>query len=375
MKKKYFLFISAAFVFFCLLVAYPETCLDSALRALKSWLNIVIPSMLPFFIASNILTETGIVKLISSVFEPVTTKLFGLSGYFIYAFLAAAVSGYPMGAKVASDLCEKKYIDELEAASIIKCTSVSGPVFIVGAVSVGMLGFKNLALYLLIPHYVSALLLAMFFSLKKKKQRFQKKIIKTSIYDFLYNNPLYKKDIGTILSASISSSIHSILNIGGFIILFSVILGILNEAGILSWLQNLFGGSPIFTPIAAGLFEMTTGCLSAAETNISLMAKVPLISGIISFAGLSVHAQTYSIASEANININGFISTKLAQAVISYCITLGMLAVLKPSISVFSTDHAAQILNLYPFVGIIALILAVFIAICVKCLCAPSSRR
>ena len=131
----------------------------------------VLPSLMPFFIAASLLVESGVVGLLAGLSGPVTRRLFGFSGYFSYVFLTSAISGYPMGAKLASGLYAQGKIGEKEAQALVNCSSMSGPLFLSGAICIGMIGRAELAPYLLVPHYLSALLLAFAAGLPFRRKR------------------------------------------------------------------------------------------------------------------------------------------------------------------------------------------------------------
>ena len=344
MKIKKLIFAACSVLFFILIIIYPEQCLASAKTALENWLGIVVPSLLPFFIANSILMDTGVIKFIASLFEPLTKKVFRCSGYFAYVFISSAVSGYPTGAKLTADLYTRGQVDHDTAARIIKSTSISGPAFISAAVCVGMLHAGSMTPYILIPHYLSAIIISLILSMNKTKHILKRPSEKGNLYEFFYNNPLYQKNIGSILADAVNSSIKTILSIGGFIILFSVLLSILETSEIIILPSALI--KPFLSlfnitknaanPVIAGVFEMTAGSLYLTALNISIKSKLLLLSAIITFAGLSIHAQTYSIAADAKIKLKGFAIVKTIQAVISTTLTALMLWIFNPNLAVFA---------------------------------------
>ena len=92
MKTK-FLFIICCAVFFFLILFFPSASMEGASKALSSWATVVLPSLMPFFIAASLLVESGVVGLLAGLSGPVTRRLFGFSGYFSYVFLTSAISG------------------------------------------------------------------------------------------------------------------------------------------------------------------------------------------------------------------------------------------------------------------------------------------
>ena len=85
-----------------------------------------------------------------------------------------------------------------------------------------------------------------------------------------------KKTLGGILGDSIKNAISTILIIGGFVVIFSIIISILNNSYILDMISKFI--SPVLTnfgmnfeftkPILAGIIELTNGLKLVSETAI-----------------------------------------------------------------------------------------------------------
>jgi len=68
----------------------------------------------------------------------------------------------------------------------------------------------------------------------------------------------------------------------------------------------------------AGLLEMTTGIqMLASQTALSPMVKILLTTGLISFGGFSVIAQTKSVINESSLSIKKYITEKAIAATIA----------------------------------------------------------
>lgn len=121
---------------------------------------------------------------------------------------------------------------------------------------------------------------------------------------------------------SIMSSINTVVMIGGFVVLFSVIISILNNTKVFD-LINI-----ILTPILDSLglpHEFATGLFSGIvelTNGVSIVAKIPfkaisvnvIISAfLLGFGGISVMLQVLSITSSSDISIKPYIFGKLLQ--------------------------------------------------------------
>jgi len=142
-----------------------------------------------------------------------------------------------------------------------------------------------------------------------------------------YDNKLQNitvSNLGEILGTSIQSAISTILMIGGFVVLFSVVISILNISGITSLVCILLEpvchflgiSSQIIASVFTGLFEITNGInmISMIKLkNISLNIIVTAI--LLGFGGLSVLLQVFSIVSKSDLSIKPYVIGKILHGV------------------------------------------------------------
>ena len=131
-------------------------------------------------------------------------------------------------------------------------------------------------------------------------------------------------NLGEILGTSIQSAISTILMIGGFVVLFSVVISILNISGITSLVCILLEpvchflgiSSQIIASVFTGLFEVTNGINMVSLIklkNISLNIIVTAI--LLGFGGLSVLLQVFSIVSKSDLSIKPYVIGKILHGV------------------------------------------------------------
>ena len=90
--------------------------------------NILIPTLLPFMILTGILIRTDLISQILLPLEPFLSKIFGISPAGACALLFGLLCGYPMGAKVTSDLYTAQKISHREAQYLLTFTNHASPV-------------------------------------------------------------------------------------------------------------------------------------------------------------------------------------------------------------------------------------------------------
>ena len=118
---------------------------------------------MPFIIGANLVVDLKIVDIIGYLINPITKFIFNVSGKSALVFVISMVSGYPVGAKLASELRNNNQISKFEGQRLISFCSTSGPLFIVGSVATGMFKNPSLGYLMLICHYLAAISVGIFF--------------------------------------------------------------------------------------------------------------------------------------------------------------------------------------------------------------------
>ena len=127
------------------------------------------------------------------------------------------------------------------------------------------------------------------------------------------------------------SAIHTTLLIGGFVVIFSVVLSILSQSHVLDYCSNIL--SPILSilhiptefakPILSGIIELTNGVNLVSNVNIKAISiNIVICAFLLGFGGFSVLLQVLSIISKSHISIRKYFIGKLLQGVFAACYTL-----------------------------------------------------
>jgi len=355
------LIISAGVLLFTLsIVIYPGESLSSALEGLTLWFNIVFPSLLPFFIGSELLVALGLVSFLGTLLEPVMRPLFRVPGCGSFPFVMSITSGYPVGARIVAEIYNKKMCSKIEAQRLLSFCSTSGPLFMIGAVGIGMLNVRESGMIIALSHYLGAITIGIIFRFYKYREDEMKIIrsgsLKEAIKNLLDSFKKEKRPLGLLLSNCVKNSINSILMIGGFIILFSVIIRIMSLTGIISILSRalyiiLFPlgiDSSLLKPITSSLFEITVGSKLIASSRAPLMQCIIAASGIIAWSGLSIHAQVAGMISTTDLKVSTYIVSKLLHSVLS-CIYAYLL------LSLINVKNLLSILEAFSYNNITAI--------------------
>ena len=129
-----------------------------------------------------------------------------------------------------------------------------------------------------------------------------------------------------LLLLSITSSISTILLIGGFVVIFSSIISILKASGILNsftlFLSPIFQILQIDTSFIPGLLtgflEITNGISTISSIACKkLSLNLIFTAFLLGFGGISIFLQVWSIVSKTDLSIKPYVLGKLLHGVLA----------------------------------------------------------
>ncbi len=384
--------ISILFVVFVIcLVLFSNSNLSATANGLKLWANNVVPSLFPFFVAVELLSNTNVVYYLSKFLDRFMRPIFNVPGVGAFPFIMGLISGYPVGAKIVSNLYSNSSITKDEAERLLCFTNNSGPLFIMGTVGISFYANSTIGLVLLLTHISASITVGIilgavsrrkelinfsraFSSQKNSKRKVllgfskafsdqknskRKELLVFSSLKNLINlsgkkelinysrtsqtthfsninnksaNSNLKKDLrfselGEVLGNSIINSIKTILLIGGFVTIFSVIISILQKTKILilfsSMISKILGfNQDLILGLLTGLIEFTNGLSIISSIHIkNISINIILSSFILGFGGISIILQVLSIISKSKLSIKKYVWGKLLHGIIAACYT------------------------------------------------------
>lgn len=331
MKKNHFYIIKIKELLLPLILVSFTACLvifsNSNLSAAKSglvlWANSIVPSLFPFFVATELLSHTNFTYYLGKILNKIMKPIFNVRGEGSFAFIMGIISGYPIGAKIAANFRQNNICSKEECERLLSFTNNSGPLFIIGTVGITMFGNSTIGFLLLITHLLASVTVGFLF-------RFWKCNVKSSINtNHSYNNSnenISWSNLGGIIGSSISGSINTILLIGGFVVLFSVIISIMQTSQLLDLFANCI--KPLFsilnipadfgTGFISGIIELTNGlnviCNIPAK---KLSINIILASFLLGLGGISILLQVWSTIAKTDLSIKPYILGKLLHACFS----------------------------------------------------------
>lgn len=274
---------------FLLCLMFPEITHNGIKNGLILIVNQVIPALYPFILLTSVLKN-----------NPQTS-----SKYLKIAI--AFLSGYPLGAKIIAENSSKySYLTSQEM--LLLCTNPS-PAFMISYVGYGCINdpIWGIMIYIsvLIGNILNLTLKILIRHLKRKTKHPQGYIEACNVY---------LPDSNRI----INESFFTILNLSTYILIFSVVAAFINKISSVNDLTKA---------ICVGLVEMTTGIETISKLTIELEQKLLIITGMVSYGGLSIIAQTYSVIHGSDLSIKKYMTDKAISAIIAMSVMYYMIII------------------------------------------------
>ena len=291
MKKFVSLFIIIGF--FVIMLIFPRQTFEGANNGLLLWFQIVLPTLLPFIILSNLLIHTNAVTYISTIVKPFIQRLFRVSDYGCYAVFVGFLCGYPMGAKVVADLIQTEKISQKEGQYLLSFCNNTSPMFIISFIVMQQFKNESLLLGTLVILYLAPVICSFVFRRFYKCQTRMSSVVSSDI-TFHFNFQIF--------DTCIMNGFETITKVGGYIILFSILFTLGKQLP-LTWLLPAL--------------EISCGVSYIMGLGMPLATIYPYVLALTSFGGFCAIAQTNSMIQEIKISILPYIIQKLITALVT----------------------------------------------------------
>lgn len=282
------------------MLLFPKKVLADSLAGLDLWFHTVLPSLLPFMILSNVLIGANVVSQLMRPFSGFFRHVLGLSPEGGYAWLLGLFCGFPMGARLTGDMYRQHRISREEAGYLLTFANQSSPMFLSTYVVLHGLGDSTLTLPVFVIFYASAFLTSLVFRIRSRRFGLPPSKPKKEVPE--------QTSYGNLLDTSIMNGFEIIMRLGGYIILFSILAGIVLQLP-----------APLRTaaPFLSGLTEITTGIHTISGTTLPLQVKFTAIVCCTAFGGFSTVAQTSCMLNGTDLSIFTYLKGKLVNAAVA----------------------------------------------------------
>ena len=324
-EAAYLLMLSAAAA---ALLLFPEVSSEAVVRGLLLCGRVILPSLFPFFVCSELLTELSLAQLPARLFSGLMQPLFHIRGEGAAALVLGFLGGYPSGAQITARLYESGAVSKNEAERLLLFCNNAGPAFIVGVAGAGVFGSAAAGFLLWGVHIFCALLCGVLLRGPKLPMVRRKG----------ENRSSGGASFAQAFTASVRNAGASALQVCMFVVIFSVCS---------AFFQSLLpDGTPApLRVLLVGMLELSNGMAAMQSAGASL----PLAAFLLGFSGLGVWAQTQSLLAESGLDLRRYLPAKLLHGLLSALLTWALArlpAVRDAALPAFSSAGGANTLPL-----------------------------
>lgn len=279
--------------------------IDACTQGLVVWASRLLPALFPFFFLTRLFALLGGVDIFEKMLSPTTKFLYNTDGKSGYVFAMSLLSGYPVSAKLIADLYLDGKMTRGQAYRTLTFSSTSGPLFVITTVGIGMFGSAKLGLMVMCVHIVGSMLNGLIYRRYK-------------INDDTRLTQSTSQNTTNILADAMTSSINSILLIGGFVCFFFVIITLLHDYNVFAPLSNVISkafnaNSQIVDSTLHGVVEITKGAIDLSACVTSPKTTLILLSTIVSWGGISINLQSLAFLKKMEFSTSFYFLSKLTQ--------------------------------------------------------------
>ena len=273
-----------------LLLSQPQAAADAARAAMAQWVHTVAPSLFPFMALMPLLTCPEALGVYEALFGKVMGGLFRLPGASASAVAVGLLAGSPAGCAAARRVAEhggmtRGQLEKLSAA----CCGLS-PGFLISGVGAGMLGSAGMGVLLL-----RSQAMAQFALLALPASDDPRAVVLTGTDE---------------TGPSMRTAIQAILNVAGYMALFSAIAGAAGQ----------FAGDAVGKGVLV-VMDVTSGARIVSGLALDRLARLPMLSALTTFGGACVCAQNLAALKDSGVRPAVFMGLRLLAAAIAALLT------------------------------------------------------
>ena len=299
-----FIIAAAVIAYSAALLYFNKSVSEGVIASIKVCVNVIIPSLFPFMIASGIIISSGLYYKLSLPFSPISRYVFHLRADLFSIFLISSVGGYPVGAKLLINLYESGNIDKNTAEKMLGFCYMGGPAFFIGAAGMKIYNSTSVGMIIFASIFFANLTAMFLFGLrspKPPKDTHGRRLIFT-LNDFL---------------SSINSGGIGIAKICAAIVFFASLLAVLDASGIIDFFSRIISLITNISPeicriLLRSMLEISN--ISALPSDTSFL---PIVTALLSFGGLCVIFQVEGII-ENKLSTYNFLICRIVTMILSY---------------------------------------------------------
>ncbi|MEC0172575.1 nucleoside recognition domain-containing protein [Paenibacillus graminis] len=320
---------TAAILLAAAIVSAPESSFAASLQGLKLWWTLVFPALLPFLILSEMLAASGVIHSLGVLLEPLMKRIFRLPGASGWTLVLGMTAGFPAGAGAVMQLHKQGSITDKEAGRLASLAHYASPVTLLIVVGAAFLHSPASGYALLGIHWLAGLSAGCTSALIGGRSGNMGTLLteanrkKTSLPRRVYRAAVAAREqdgrsFGRLLGESVSSAVQNLMIVGGYMIIFAVVINIT---------ASMFPQLP--QALAAGVLEIHLGAhaLSAGPSGLPSFSsadllRAALLSAALGWSGICGQLQALTLLKQAGVRFLPYAANRLLHGIYAFLFTL-----------------------------------------------------
>jgi sporulation integral membrane protein YlbJ len=340
-RRHVLMFLILLLLSFLYLLFFPSIALESVRSGLLLWYNSVLPVLFPFMFLCALLLKFDLLRQLPKGLTRPLQAVFGVSPRGAFAILTGFLCGFPMGAKITSDLQREGQISSREARYLYGFVNNLSPAFLMSYLASDQLGCPQYRFLFLADILGAALLYGLLTSVSFRKASANDRIFSSdphvsgsaacaaqslgaADHTFAsspasaagFSNEGRASDLSKVFSIiddCILDTVHNTVKLGVYITLFQMIRD--------AFFTFVPTSHPVLLFLGASL-EVTGGIHLLAASTLAPGLKLILINALCAFGGFSALAQTISIAALSGKDLHYYIKSRVIITLLSAVLSI-----------------------------------------------------
>ena len=272
-----------------LLLRHRTAAAAGVVSGIHTCLGTLIPSLFPFILLACLCTNSRAAQVLFRPLSPVMRHVFRLPACAAPAVLLGLTAGYPTGAKITANLYAAGKLTREQTARLLCFCTAPGYAFAAAYTGGLLLRSERIGLNLFFACALAPLLLGLILS------RFAEKPEK--------NLKPPESAPGGIVSA-VQDGIKATVSLCGFVIVFSMLLAVLHDAGIFQFLCGFLSRLGLTVPLSGALLTMGLEITSGVSQCVYWHLPIYFLAFGLGFSGVCIHLQIFSFFHKAGLPLS-----------------------------------------------------------------------
>jgi sporulation integral membrane protein YlbJ len=307
MTRGEIIFCALSILALFLTFGFADTAIGAMSEGMKLCVSVVVPSLFPFMVFSDILVSSGGARLIAMPFSRLAKRLFGVSKEGSVALVLGVLCGFPMGTRAALSLYREGKISRGETEHLICFCNGPSAAFLINAVGLSLFGSRDFGILLYCSQIISSLAVGVL-----ARSYFKKRSDAPALILSCAEERSASRGVLSSIVRAVTGAAEGVVSICAFVIFFSALTGVLRE------LLSYFGIGEIAGAALLGFFEMTGGV--SAASALALPLSCLFAAAIVGWSGLSVHFQFISLCKDYEFSKKPYFVAKIARSALDVAI-------------------------------------------------------